>query len=95
MQIPNVSSTIANTIMTEYKGSLPDLLTNMKSNAKVLNHLMVKNKTGALRKINKNAIQNIYHFFKMVDPILPFANSATTTVPTTTTPSICPADDTI
>jgi hypothetical protein len=60
-QIPGVSSTIAMTIMKEFK-SLPDLVMKLKENNNCLKDISYSNAKGQTRKVSKTAIENIKSF---------------------------------
>lgn len=60
-QIPGVSSTIAMTVMKEFK-SLPHLVMKLKEDNNCLKDISYCNAKGQTRKVSKSAIENIKNF---------------------------------
>lgn len=60
-QIPNVSTTTANTIM-EHFGDMVSLIKALTESVNALDNISVINKTGKSRKLNKPSIANIYTY---------------------------------
>jgi ERCC4-type nuclease len=68
MQIPNVSTASAISIMEKYK-TIGNLIKEMEQNQDALNGITIKTKNNTSRKISKTTIANIYYF------LLPNSNS--------------------
>ena len=60
MQIPSISSTVANQIMVVYK-TIDNLISNLREDENCLNNFKIKNKNSE-RKISKTIISNIKEF---------------------------------
>ena len=60
-QIPNVSTSVAITIMDKYK-TLKNLMDVLSLDKNALDNIKTVNKTGQSRKINKTTIENIYTY---------------------------------
>lgn len=60
-QIPNISSVTANAIIEKF-GSIKLLIDAIKNDTTILDSILIKNKNGQSRKLNKNSINNIYNY---------------------------------
>lgn len=67
-QIPNVSTSVAITIMEKYK-TLKNLMDVLSLDKNALDSIKTINKAGQPRKINKTTIENIYIYLLAIPPL--------------------------
>ena len=60
-QIPNVSINIARKILEKYK-NIKTFIKNLEENPNLLDDFKTESKEGKFRKLNRNTINNIYHY---------------------------------
>jgi ERCC4-type nuclease len=61
-QIPNISTTIASTILEKFGGNISKLIIELQNNDSALDGLSYTTKDGKKRKISKSVIENIKNF---------------------------------
>ena len=61
MQIPGISSTIANTIMSHFE-NIGDLIENLHTNPSCLDTIYCTTKTGKKRKLSKSIRENLFYY---------------------------------
>lgn len=61
MQIPGISSTIANTIMSHFE-NIGDLIENLHTNPTCLDTIYCTTKTGKKRKLSKSIRENLFYY---------------------------------
>ena len=61
MQIPGISSTIANTIMSHFE-NIGDLIENLHTNPTCLGTIYCTTKTGKKRKLSKSIRENLFYY---------------------------------